>query len=255
MKKNKFKKIFPVIFVALFSILVIFVHLDRYYEEQVVELNQKIFSTLEKGGFTLFSADKVIKKDGKKFDSDMVVGLEPGEEYKGLMGIKNHYDEGHEFYIWQKEFKKIKEDENKVHEENLDISESKIVFPEIIFSKDKYFVLPEEVTFFDYTIRIPEEVELGKYKTQIAAKISDSNAPHLKKGPVVLELAFGVPITIIVSDDPPEYEYKDLSQQAYDVAKLMVIDRVRYILTFVLILVSIYFVFKGFTYDSKKSKK
>ena len=125
-----------------------------------------------------------------------------------------------------------------------------IVLPEFKLEQEEFRLEPRGTEFFNYSLSVPEDARPGKYQFVLASKVTDSSAQKVTYSGVELSLAVGLKITLVVDNDAEKVTYVSVLDQISKMARDAVVIRFRYILTFGLLLVTIYFVFKAF--GSKK---
>jgi len=217
--------------IVLFVILIVFGGVGRLYEEKVDYYNSQIFKTAETGGFTLLSAYENFDLLKEYDTSGIVVFAAPGDVFEGKMALKNHDIIDHSYRVESRSFESI--------------GDGNISGRLISIGTSDFFVGPEGVKFFDYKIEVPEDMPNGEYLGQIRALSTDENAQKIVQEGVVLDVAIGVNIHLVVDDDPREVEYRDLSKQAKDLARLYIYDQFRYVLAGILGFLALFFLYKG----------
>ena len=223
---------------VLFAAILSSVYLTSYYNKSVAELNRRIFPTIEKGYFTLFSMQTPVDTKG----IGVIAALRPGETYEGSVGIKS-YDK-----TSRRTFRlAITPSENK-SPDHTDLERSYVSF-----KTQDASIEPEGVAIIPFSIHIPNEAKPGKYEGVIAAKNVDNDSRKVKNGELILDVAQGINVNVTVGNDVTPYTYSDRSKQAKDIAKSLVINRVRYIAAFILLLMSGYLIYLHFASKAKIS--
>jgi hypothetical protein len=244
--RNKMERKNVIFLTVVFIVLLLVGGLSKYYYNKVTDLNDYIFPSMEEGGFTLFNPLKVSNLEKKNIRSGMMVGLRPGEKFEGILGLKNHDKFEHVFGLEIVPFYMVDEGTGEMIETDF--------LPEITLPSLAYKLDGLDITFVDYSLTVPADIMPGSYVGLVRAIVTDPTAQKLIRDNVVLDLAIGVPVYLTVAEEPPVYEYLDLSDQAERVSRGLVFSLSRIIIALTLIVITFYLLYKAY-FESKKTKK
>lgn len=227
--------------ILIFSFLIFSLLQKTIFDRQLQETKLEMFPSLKEGGFTLGTGYKAIDIDNNENASAIHLRLKPGDIFQGQLFLKNHDLNAHTFTLITDPFYKV--GDSKESNQN-PIKENMISF---IPKENRIFVSAEDVVFTEYQIKTSPELEEGVYESVVSAKNEDKKGQQLiSESGVVFDLAVGTRIKLEIGKTITPYNYEIFSEKVKDFAIKRIVTNIRYFLTFVLILTTIYLGYKGF---------
>jgi len=238
--KKKFVKYFYILFVLIFVILLVFIRLQKFYNDETDRV-LNIMPSSTSHGFTLRTAQKNISLDEET--SKIIISLKPGDEFKGSLLVKNYESFSENFSFMRM---------NDFHREQ---GEALI---DIELSPEELVLEPKEWKIVSYVIKVPEDIELNDYRGVVSVKGSDVIT---RDDGMDMIFSVGVEFLINVSDDPVEYEYVDIISnvdsdfEIEDYVLSRTFIELRKMIGLGFAFMAIFFIYKAFTTKNKKVKK
>lgn len=236
MKKKRYEIIIFMFFLVVLSVIL----LKIYYKNQVFDLGKSIFPSGE-NNYSFFNGIRIKGTDGIKTDSNVNLELSPGQDFNGVMILKNHRNFERHFLITPHDFilsESSKDSTSKI--------KSKSITPNLILY-DKNILLPGDgVEFVDYKIVVPQNIKPGLYSATLQAMVNDETAEKKMHEGVLLGVALGSKITVNILDAQSSIEYEKVSNIVFDHANARLIAVIRLAAGIALLILTCYFIHKAF---------
>jgi hypothetical protein len=235
-------KILYGILIVFFASLLIFIRLQRVYDDTILKVYEMV-PTSENGGFTMVSVEKNVSLG--KDTAAVVVNLKPGQQYSGSLLVKNHKDEASLF-----SFTTVEGIQQYPLADGVEPRDASVF---LTLEADSFNLEPHEWRFVNYTLMVPEDFALGEYDGMLSLR--DGSLYTTNEG-MSIAFAVGVEFKVDVTDEVQNYEYTrliedlNINEIAFD-ATLLELTKI-FGLFFVFL--TIFFLYKAVMIDRGKIK-
>lgn len=235
-------KILYGILILFFASLLIFIRLQRVYDDTFLKVYE-VIPTSKNGGFSMMSVEKNVSLG--EDTAAIVVNLKPGQKYSGSLLIKNHKNEASDFAFT------VSDSIQKYPLADGEEAKDDVVALEL--EPDKFYLQAHEWRFVKYTLNVPNDLALGQYDGMLSLR--DGSIYNTNDG-MSVAFAVGVEFKVEVSNELQEYEYTrliedvDINEIAFD-ATLLELTKI-FGLFFVFL--TIFFLYKAVMIDRGKIK-
>ncbi len=227
-------KVLYLVLVLFFASLLIFVRLERVYEDTVQEVYEVVPSS-DSGGFTMFNVQKVVSLE--KDTAAAMMSLKPGQEFEGDLLVKNHEDKAAGFFI------SVFDDLQMADAEDRDFERAGIELMPAEFELE-----PNEWKVISYVLTVPEDMEYGSYEGLVSVR---KKGTYVTSEGMSVAFAVGVEFKLDVAEELKDYEYVNIIDEfsVEDVAKEAMLLELVKIAGFFFVLLTIFFLYKAVMVD------
>lgn len=233
----KKKRLEIIIFVFLSSVMLA-IFIIAYYNKHVGDLKKIVFPSGQ-NDFSLIDGMQVKGSNDASSRSNVDLKLTPGQNFDGMMIVKNHKPEERKFSVEPQAFQ-LSQDSQKDTGTSTDAP-----LPDLILDKTEFILPGDGVKFVNYKISVSDKVKPGNYEAGIIAELKGDDQNKISYKGLEVGTALLSHIRIKVSDTDSGIEYEKRSDIIYKYAKIRLTNTLRWAGGFALLILTLYLIIKG----------